>query len=498
MAKNKWFEVDKEGLAKILERKGKSFIVFEVFQNGWDEPITKLIGVLEMIPNRSLAKFEVEDNSPNGFADLSHAFTLFAESAKKGDPTKRGRFNLGEKLVLAACEEAEIETTTGTIKFLPDGTRQKLRRKREAGSVFRALVRMTREEFEQVCEEVHDLIPPRGIRTVFNGEVLTAPQPVRTISEALPTEISDGNGGLKRTIRKTKINIYRVPEGKKGFIYEMGIPVVETGDTFSVDIMQKVPLNMDRDNVTEGFRRKLRTIILNATYDLLDEHTVQATWVKEALSDEDCSNAAIERSLDIRFGLNRVAFDPSDHEANKRAMDNGYTVVPGRALGKNEWDKAKASGAIQAAGQVFPTGMETSPHGQKAIHWNHLTCEQKLMILFTERLARELMDFYVEVKIYNLADKAAAFYGGRRLGYNLMRLGKRWFSNFPKNMQDVLDLIIHELAHENAKDHLSDAYHRETTRIGAKMVILAISSPELFDAGNIDVETEGRKYAAVC
>jgi 3-(3-hydroxy-phenyl)propionate hydroxylase len=32
-------------------------------------------------------------------SDLTHAFTLFAESAKKGDAEKRGRFNLGEKLV---------------------------------------------------------------------------------------------------------------------------------------------------------------------------------------------------------------------------------------------------------------------------------------------------------------------------------------------------------------------------------------------------------------
>ena len=35
---NDWFEVDKDGLAQILERKGKEFALFELVQNAWDEP----------------------------------------------------------------------------------------------------------------------------------------------------------------------------------------------------------------------------------------------------------------------------------------------------------------------------------------------------------------------------------------------------------------------------------------------------------------------------
>src|SRR2546429_2681653 len=34
---NNWFEVDKQGLARILERKGKEFALFELIQNAWDE-----------------------------------------------------------------------------------------------------------------------------------------------------------------------------------------------------------------------------------------------------------------------------------------------------------------------------------------------------------------------------------------------------------------------------------------------------------------------------
>jgi hypothetical protein len=34
------FVVDKKGLAKLLERKGKSFAIVELIQNAWDEDTT--------------------------------------------------------------------------------------------------------------------------------------------------------------------------------------------------------------------------------------------------------------------------------------------------------------------------------------------------------------------------------------------------------------------------------------------------------------------------
>src|SRR6266699_1770239 len=112
-----WFKVDKQGLAKILERKGKEFALFELIQNAWDEPgVTKVCVTLEQ-RGRNKARLVVEDDAPEGFKDLSHAFTLFADSAKKANPEQRGRFNFGEKLVVAICEEATIHTTKEGIRF---------------------------------------------------------------------------------------------------------------------------------------------------------------------------------------------------------------------------------------------------------------------------------------------------------------------------------------------------------------------------------------------
>ena len=48
MKMNSWFEVDKQGFPKILERKGKEFGPFELVQNAWDERgVTKVTMSLE-------------------------------------------------------------------------------------------------------------------------------------------------------------------------------------------------------------------------------------------------------------------------------------------------------------------------------------------------------------------------------------------------------------------------------------------------------------------
>ncbi len=120
-----WFEVDKEGLAKLVERRGKVFILHELLQNAWDCGKATNVNVsLIPIANKPFAELVVEDDDPDGFRDLSHAYTLFAESEKKSDKKRRGRFNLGEKLVLALCEEASVLSTKGRIAFDKQGRKK--------------------------------------------------------------------------------------------------------------------------------------------------------------------------------------------------------------------------------------------------------------------------------------------------------------------------------------------------------------------------------------
>src|SRR4030042_4715223 len=97
-----WFIVDKEGLKALQAGRSKNFIINELVQNDWDENI-KFCKVQVTSINDYEAEIIVIDDNPNGFKDIRHAYTLFADTYKRGDPTKRGRFNLGEKQVISIC-----------------------------------------------------------------------------------------------------------------------------------------------------------------------------------------------------------------------------------------------------------------------------------------------------------------------------------------------------------------------------------------------------------
>src|SRR3990167_3768319 len=147
MSKKSWFEVSKDGLKNLQLRKPKHYVLRELVQNAWDEEIT--VCDVKAAWEKGIATLSVEDDSPVGFLHIEDAFTLFAPTRKQADPLKRGRFNLGEKQALAICEEATIQTTTGTVHFSKDG-RVETKSSRSAGSKISVKLKMTKAEFDEM------------------------------------------------------------------------------------------------------------------------------------------------------------------------------------------------------------------------------------------------------------------------------------------------------------------------------------------------------------
>src|SRR5581483_11146576 len=294
--KSSWLEVDKDGFRKILARRGKEFVLFELLSNAWDEDAMLVTATLSRAEH-GCSVLTVSDDSPAGWRDLRDAYVLFAESYKKSEVSKRGRSNAGEKSVLALCTEAQITTTTGQIRFNADGKRTMGRSKRESGSEFTGKLPLTLAEFEHIVQAARLLIPP--VRTIFNGTEIPSRTVVKEFEETLPTVKADAEGMLRNTARKTTVRVHETLPGESAMLYEMGIPVVETGDRWHVDVQQKCPLNADRDNVTPAYLRLVRVAVLNQMNAAIGQQDANALWVRQAASDPKCSKAAISRVLDL-------------------------------------------------------------------------------------------------------------------------------------------------------------------------------------------------------
>lgn len=475
-----WFSVDKQGLGRQAQEQGMGRLVGELIQNALDELGVTAIAVT-LVPGQGFADLTVEDDAPLGFTDLSHAYTLFAPSAKRANPEQRGQFNLGEKLVLAVCEQASISTTKGTVVFDDQGRTEKPDT-RERGSVFCGRMKMNQEEYVQVCDYLRSLLLPDGIAVTFNGQQLLPRTPIHTFQASLETQIADSKGVMRPTKRKAEVSLYEQLPGEVAALYEMGLPIVEMGDRWSVNIGQKVPLNRQRDNVKPAYLKAVRTHVLNAMHERLSEQDANADWVRQSTSDPNCSPEAIKKVLGLRFGDKFAAFDPNDKESNKRFVAEGGAIVYGPMLSPQEWQNAKKAGAIQSAGKICPTPKPFSQDDPDAKEVTVIPQEQWTpgmmnVARYSVFLGRELMDVTMSVSMVNTPRNFLAAYGrGGNLIFNVHRLGHGWFE---KGITVEVDsLLTHEMGHQWSSNHLSEEYHEALCLLAGRLKKLALEKPD--------------------
>lgn len=475
------FDVDPAGLAKLLEQKGKGFAVVELVSNAWDTKATRVAVALTPEPGKPYARLIVADDDPDGFSDLRHAYTLFAESSRKGDPTTRGRFNMGEKMVIVLCDECSIATTSGTLRFSAAG-RESLKEGTVRGSVFDGRIRMTREEYADTLALLRRLVVPSGIEFTVNGEPNAERTLVAEFTATLPSVLADGDGNLRPTERKTTVRVYE-PLGIPS-LYELGVPVVETGDAYDIDIAQKIPLNMERDNVTPAYLRRIRTAVLNATYERLDPTQASSTWVSSALEDPRLEHAAVEAVVTARFGDKAVIYDPSDREGTKIATSQGYTVIPAGAFSRSQWDNVRD--VVRPAGQVTPSPSAIlNREGKAEDRWKMLAAtdwssQVANVAAYAREVGRMLLGFEPTVQIANdVQMPALATWGGRTLTLNRGRLGEKWFAQVSESTDA---LLLHEFAHHRVHDHLDAEFADEVARLAAKLVRIAVTDPTALSA----------------
>jgi len=489
-ANNSWFTVDKEGLAKLMERRGVGFVLTELLQNAWDEDgVTRVEASLAPVKGRrARARLVIEDDAPDGFQDLADAYTLFAESYKKADATKRGRYNFGEKMVLALCESARIESTTGSVIFKSSGDRQPGRKRRAAGSRFEAIIRLTRAQVGEVAEAATLVLPPEGIETIFNGEVLQSRIPLVTFDASLPTRIADDEGVLRPTVRKTRVEVIKTRPGERAHVYEMGLPIEEIDFQWHINVMQKVPLGLERSRIGKAYLNRVTAHVLNHAFEHMDRERAASPQVQDAIGHPEISFEAYNRVLNHRFGPKRVMRDPSDPEAEGTALSKGYTVVGGNQLSRAERERRKEfqrqdRDPLVPAGQVFPSPKAWAENGKTTVfrvERSAWTDGMRRVEAYAVRLASQLIGHAVRVSFYpHMAEnKIAATYCRdiAALDFNLKRLTKSWFEGTSReDLKRINELLIHEFAHEYCSNHLDHGFHNAMGALGAKLADLYLT-----------------------
>ncbi len=460
-----WFEVDKEGLKQLQAGKPKHYLVRELIQNAWDEDV-KVVEINLSYKNGT-ALIEVIDDSKAGFKDIKDSFTLYKDTYKRKDPEKRGRFNLGEKQAFSICEKAQLITTKGTIIFDKEGRTEIPEEKLKQGSKINVWVKMTQEEYDEILETIKLYNIPEHIKMIVNGEKYKSKKPDKSFTASLTTEISDGNI-LRQTTRKTTIHLYKT---EKTYLYEMGIPVCKIECDYSIDVQQKIPMGIDRETVSQAYLRDVFSEVLNHIFEELDEESSSQVWVREAMSDERINQEAVETVIEKRFGDKVCVADTFDPNSIDEAISNGYRVIRGTELGKQEWNILKKFNILKSSSSLFGSNFTQA----KCVEPN---TNQRLTGDYAKKIAKRLLNIDISVVFVKERDMVAAQFGNNELTFNIAKLGRKFFE---EPVSDITtNLILHELGHY-AGNHTEEGYHSLITKMAGELVILALEEPEFFE-----------------
>ena len=478
--KNEIFAVDIKGLRQLQEGKPKWFIIRELLQNAMDEDIKTCTIYLEY--KRGKAYIVVEDDSPIGFRDLTDIYTLFKETYKRSDVKKRGRFNLGEKQVLCLCEKATIVSTKGGMQFdMIKGERKTLRRKRAVGSEIYIEVKMTKEEYIECVKYCDHILPPDNIKILIVEDRTTEHQlsydaPYKIFKAKLPTEIMDGDS-MKVVTRETDVHIHRLHHERHKYIYEMGIPVCEIDCDYSIDVQQKVPLSNDRNNVDAKYLKLIYGEVLKYIIDDIVPEQSSQLWVRNGFASDRASTETRKDIIEKRFGEKSLIANPLDKRSMDEAISNGYNVVYGAEMSKEEWGFIREEGLLESTSSKFKTGVA---HGKKV----EPTQSMQNIALFCKKIAIEFLKINLTVSFFEspgASTKADYESESSHLRFNISHFNKSdWEPENGRVKQQMLDLIYHELGH-SAGWHYEHSYHECITALASKVTIKALTNPGWFN-----------------
>lgn len=475
------FEVSTEGMKELQEGREPWQLAKELVSNSWDEKATRCVVNLRS-ETAMTAYISVYDDGP-GFADIADAWTLMKHTGKRLNPEVRGRFNIGEKEILAVAQEARI-TTAGKVIDFPKGGGRHVRKdpKDMKGTLVEVWITWGTKQVKEVATKLSQMLPPPGIEYLVNGFLVEPQAPYKVTEAVLDTVLQAMPGEPIRTTRRlAKVELYRNPNGDPSRLFEMGVPVQDIACPYSVNVLQKIPLPPNRDVAKASYLQDIYTIVLNEVADEVQD--AAAAWVRTATEDSAVLPEAVKTIIKKRFG-DKVVLWSSNGRSNDAALAAGYELVKGQTLSAKERE-VFASIGVQHSSEAFPHRGGNVP--KEYYPDDKLTDKMKAIKQYAKQLHRALIEEEVTVRFYcDIHDRDAANYSKNEINYNIGRLGKAWFEEGCELVDGhyefgwgVTAINLHEFAHTRGIGH-EPCYYQSLEDLAGQAVHMALEHPEVF------------------
>ena len=296
----------------------------------------------------------------------------------------------------------------------------------------------------------------------INDEFVPHKDIAKTIRGKLQTRYTE-NGKVKKPYEETDIEIYESDEGKKSWVYELGVPVQQCPIKFHPDISvdlstkQKIPQTSQRNVLTLKWLSKLYGRNLLVCHDILEiRHSIPSNdlgsaWIKDGLNSLEEEDQKKMISLIMETQFENLIIPSNDLGANDMALREGKVFIPNGFLD----GKTRKSLGLQRVSDVYKVSLSTIEIGDNSEYKPvKETIQMRNFANVCKMLAEVTIDTEINVQFINEKDvRALADYSQqtKNLRFNIAYLkgGEDFFAftGDGKLTEDAIALIIHELAH---------------------------------------------------
>ncbi len=343
-----WLEISTAGFASFNQSRPPGHLVKELVQNSMDA-IDAREGSVDLHYGLRGSDFVVEcRDDGEGMTDLD-AIRVVYLTFKKDSHLKRGRFGRGFKEILSIAKTATVRSGAHELGFLTEDGKQITSKIQINPAISGTVVVMSLPwGTETVADFDHyfsSFLVPANVELKLNGRAIAHRQPRHTIEANLTTEVYHPEShSWRKPRRKTKIELVPIEGDEQATLYEMGIPVApaEWSVAYHANILQRVPMNPNRDALASGYAKAVHAACLPILIDHLAKEEVLADWVGSAgvACDETVQRIIVEKA----FGKTAVRSVPAmgKRDFNDDAERVGATVVKTSQMSSGFREMAKA------------------------------------------------------------------------------------------------------------------------------------------------------------
>jgi hypothetical protein len=477
--KEGWLSVSLEGFAQQNRARHPAHLVKELVQNALDAVETSGGRVeLTVAPvGKSRCKIECKDDG-TGIPDMENIRTVFWTS-KKDSVKNRGRMGRGFKELLCLSESCRVASGTKVAEFSKSSDGRPVFRtipttKNHKGTTVEMIMPwradkttdMLREYFEQ-------LLPPPRVELVILGHPILRSKPRHVVEATLPTEEFRAGKWIKSP-RKTIVELVECPAGHRPLVYEMGIPVcpLEWDLSLHANILQRVPMNPNRDAVMSGYIPKIHRACLPVVLGEMSPETATSSWVGEA--------ACLARDLTLQKEVLRRAFGDNLARSVPDFGKFSHDADAHELVGAKILDTRQLTGGFrEIAKNVLPTSAEVAKNtrslrremsalagataDEAALRYEKLMSRHgknrvRLVCEFHRWLAENILRAVLPERKPSCRVRVADFGGTAEATWTdemqiltlALDLDRIWSEPFHR---ENFALIVHETAHELAAHH---------------------------------------------